>query len=185
MTSNDIPGEFTGGWVRNGIAFDGQPATEDAVVWWLQTPTRHADLRVPRGDSGTPMSFAGHTVWDGTALTWVREVDLDNSEDVDTGTTARDGPDLLESGSFEDADGTPRTYVERWVRLPGSEEPLWEFHDGSAYAVRAGEYAITLVDERPTGGVFRSTAWSVSGARWHVHHTLPGVPLAPTPANWA
>lgn len=175
-----IPREFTGGWFRRGISLDGEPPVEDAVVWWLQAPVQHADLRVPL-TSGTPTSFAGVTTWDGSALTWTREVDLEYFDGIDVGTTAWDGADLLESGTSENPDGTTMSYVERWVRLPGSEGPLWALRQGPLLVVRAGDYAITVVDERPAGGLFRSTAWSRCGSDWQVHHTLPGVPLAPAP----
>jgi hypothetical protein len=175
-----IPGVFTGGWVRRGISLGDQPPVEDAVVWWLQAPTLHADLRVPN-DGGEPLtSFAGVTTWDGTALTWTRAVDLEHYDGVDVGTVAWDGADLLESGTFEDDSGLT-SYTERWVRLPGSEGPLQAMHRDEARLVRAGDYAITLDDLRSSGGPFVSTAWKRTPAGWRMHHTLPGMPLAPTP----
>ncbi|MCW2856750.1 MAG: hypothetical protein JWR52_2365 [Marmoricola sp.] len=178
-----IPAEFTGGWVRGGIGFDGRPLVEDAVVWWLQAPLRHADLRVPVAPTGPVTGFAGVTTWDGSALTWTRHVDLEHFDGVDVGTTTWDGEDLLESGTFVDLDGSTTAYVERWIRLPGSAEPLWALRRGTNRLVRAGDYAITVNDDRVGGGPFTATAWSRSGNGWQVHHTLPGVPLAPTPPS--
>ncbi|MCW2755098.1 MAG: hypothetical protein JWQ32_2509 [Marmoricola sp.] len=178
-----IPAEFTGGWARQGIGIDGRPPVEDAVVWWLQAPVRHADLRVPVSGTGPSTSFAGVTSWDGSALTWSRQVDLEHFDGTDVGTTTWDGEDLLESGTFSEPDGSTTDYVERWTRLPGSAAPLWALRRGAARLVRAGDYAITLADERVGGGVFTATAWSRSGNGWQVHHTLPGVPLAPAPPS--
>ncbi|MCW2785275.1 MAG: hypothetical protein JWP74_1792 [Marmoricola sp.] len=176
-----IPAEFTGGWVRSGISLDGLPPVEDAVVWWLQAPVRHADLRLPVADQEPPTSFAGVTTWDGSALTWSRELDLEHYDGVDVGTTSWDGADLLESGTFQGDDGSSVSYVERWVRLPGSSEPLCALSQGAVRLVRAGDYAITVSDERASGGLFTATAWTLVGDEWQVHHTLPGVPLAPAP----
>lgn len=180
-----IPAEFTGGWVRQGISIGDKPPGEDAVVWWLQAPTLHADLRVLLVDSGVDTSagltsFAGTTTWDGSALTWTRLVDLEGFDGTDTGVASWDGADLLESGTFSSGNGLTR-YTERWVRLPGSEGPLWACHRDEERLVRAGNYAITIADRRPSGGAFTATAWQLVGDQWQVHHTLPGVPLASTP----
>src|SRR5690242_14155689 len=99
----EIPDVFTGGWVRQGISLNGGPFREDAVVWWLQSPLIHADLRVPKdGTDGTvgPTCFAGVTSWDGAALTWTRRLDLEEYDGVDIGTVTWDGEDLLEAGEF-------------------------------------------------------------------------------------
>jgi hypothetical protein len=176
-----IPAEFTGGWARAGLSLDGGAFLEDAVVWWLQAPVRHADLRIPAVGTGPTTSFAGVTTWDGSALTWTREIDLEHYDGADVGTTSWDGADLLESGTFEAEDGSTVRYVERWVRLPGRTGPLVAQCHGAVHLVRAGDYAITVSDERDSGGVFTATAWTRSENGWQVHHTLPGVPLAPVP----
>jgi hypothetical protein len=176
-----IPAEFTGAWVRRGISLDGQAPVEDSVVWWLQAPVRHADLRTSIASPGPLTSFAGVTTWDGSALTWTRHVDLEGFDGTDVGTTSWDGDDLLESGTFEGADGSTTSYVERWVRLPGSAGPLWALRCGDVHLVRAGDYAITVADERSAGGLFTATAWSLAGNDWQVHHTLPDAPLALAP----
>lgn len=181
----DIPDIFTGGWVRRGISLDGRPFHEDSIVWWLQGPRLHADLRV--AISGGPSTcFAGVTTWDGEALTWTRTIDLEHYAGIDTGTATWDGEDLLESGQFDNDDGTVTTYVERWVRLPGSSEPLWSQVQDDVYAVRAGAYALTICDRRPRGGSFLGTAWELTSGRWTVHHSLPVPELAVSPSDvWA
>ena len=163
---SEIPAVFTGGWVRDGISLDGGPFREDSVVWWLQGPVMHADLRISQDGGGPSTCFAGVTTWDGTSLTWTRMVDLEHYAGVDSGVATWDGDVLVESGVFVDPDGTTTRYQERWVRLPDSASPLCtEEHEG-VYAVRTGNYAITLSDERDAGGPFRGTAWIWSGGRW-------------------
>ena len=183
---SEIPEVFTGGWVRDGISLDGGPFREDSIVWWLQGPVVHADLRIPRDGDGPSTCFAGVTAWDGRALTWTREVDWEHYDGVDSGVATWDGDVLLETGVFVDAEGTTTTYQERWVRLPDSATPLCTERHGGLYAVRAGDYAVTIADERESGGAFRGTAWMWSGEGWTVHHTLPGAPLAVEPSDvWA
>lgn len=181
----DIPDIFTGAWVRRGLSLDGGPFQEDSVVWWLQGPLVHADLRVPI-NTGPSTCFAGVTAWDGAALTWTRAVDLEDYAGIDTGAVTWDGPDLLEAGQFDNGDGTTTRYVERWVRLPDSTGPVSTEVRGRTYVVRAGPYALTICDERADGGAFRGTAWEQSGDDWIVHHTLPDTALAPSPSDvWA
>jgi len=180
---SEIPDVFTGGWVRRGISLDGGPFREDAVVWWLQTPSIHADLRVPRDADVGPTCFAGVTSWDGSALTWTRRLDLEQYDGVDTGTATWDGEDLLEAGELDNGDGTRTTYVERWVRLRDSADPIWAEERDGLIAVRAGAYGLTVVDARAAGGGFQGTAWLWTDGHWAVHHTVPGAPPAPSPSD--
>src|SRR5690348_10458191 len=143
-----IPEAFTGGWVRQGLSIDGGPFIESAVVWWLQTEEHHADLRIPMDRAAQPTSFAGVTTWDGSALTWTRQVDLEDFDGSDQGTMTWDGADLIESGTWVQPDGSATAYVERWVRLPGSLAPLESAQVGTSHAVRAGDFAITICDDR-------------------------------------
>lgn len=186
---SEIPEVFTGGWVRQGISLDGGPFREDAVVWWLQGPVIHADLRVPRVPTTTTVGstcFAGLTSWDGAALTWTRKIDLEKYDGVDTGMATWDGEDLLEAGEFDNGDGTTTSYVERWVRLADSTDTLWVEERDGLCAVRAGVYALTISDEREKGGGFHGTAWIWSGDDWTMHHTLADTSPAPSPADvWA
>src|SRR6266700_1376242 len=97
-----IPVEMTGGWVRDGIAIDGAEPVENALVWWLQAPSKHCDLRVPVGITGgadSVMSFAGTTTWADPSLTWHPEIELNPSAFEDVGFVAWDGADLMEAGT--------------------------------------------------------------------------------------
>ena len=167
-----IPGEFTGGWVRDGIAVGGGAPGEDQTVWWLQAPSRHADLRLPDDGRADVSCFTGTTTWDGYALTWLHELDLAPSGRPDVGLVEWDGADLLESGSFV-ADGRRICYVERWRRLPDSSGPQWALSTATARLVRAGRYCLVVSDERPTAGDFTATAWTLDGSGWTLHHAWP------------
>jgi hypothetical protein len=175
-----IPVEMTGGWVRNGIAVDGAAATEPALVWWLQAPSKHADLRVPHDGSDGLMCFAGTTTWSEPSLTWVPEIELDASAFEDTGVCTWDGEDLMESGSF--ADGSREvSYVERWQRLPGSDGEQLALSTSGGRLVRTGDYALTVLDARASGGDFACVAWVLRDSTWTVDHCWPPGAQAPPP----
>ena len=92
-----IPAEFTGGWVRASISLDGAEPFEDTLVWWLQSTSKHADLRLPLVE-GEVISFAGTTTWEAPSLTWIPDLELVPNEFPDTGVVSWDGDDLLEAG---------------------------------------------------------------------------------------
>ncbi|CAN5792534.1 hypothetical protein BH10ACT1_BH10ACT1_39180 [soil metagenome] len=164
-----IPDAFTGGWHRVSIALDGGPAHERSEVWWLQTPTRYADVRVPLTEGTDPDSFAGSCTWDEPALTWSHDLDLRGWATSDTGRARWEGDLLIEEG-----DG----YVEVWERIPGSVGPavaLGRDHPsaGAAVLVRTGDVCLTLEDARPLGGRYRAVARRRDGERWTVALELP------------
>ncbi|HVU74222.1 MAG TPA: hypothetical protein VHE83_14750 [Mycobacteriales bacterium] len=171
MPDRPIPDELTGGWERVTIAIGDAEPHEDCLVWWLQAPSRHADLRIPTADSGRPLCFAGTTSWKEPSLTWTPAVTLEPSDGVDTGVISWDGDDLLEAGTFA-TDAGPVRYVERWRRLPGSDVPLLALERDDGRIVRAGPYALTLLDTRP-GGAFLAVAWRLRGDRWVEEHRWP------------
>lgn len=175
-----IPAELTGGWVRHGMAVDGGEPTEPAVVWWLQAPSAHCDLRVPHEGTDGLMAFAGTTTWAEPALTWTPALELDPSAFEDVGVVSWDGPDLMEAGSWTD-DGREVPYVERWRRLPGSEGAQWALSCDVGRLVRTGRYALTLLDERAAGGPFSAVAWVLAEHGWVVDHELPGSAALPPP----
>jgi hypothetical protein len=179
-----IPARLTGGWIRHGISIDGGPVVEDALVWWLQAPSRHCDLRVPFSGTDGLMSFAGTTKWADPSLTWVPEIELNPSIFTDTGVITWDGADLMETGHYYE--GTRKIpYVERWVRLrDGEGELLALSYEGSSARgrlVRTGNHALTIVDARPGGGQFAATAWRLTDGAWGVHHCWPSDAVTPRP----
>lgn len=175
-----IAAEFTGGWLRVSMSLDGAPPFEDMVVWWLQSASKHADLRVPLTPAGDCISFAGTTAWDPPSLTWIPDLELVPSEFPDTGVVSWDGEDLLEAGSFV-IDGAEVPYLERWRRLPDTADPLLALSKPGGRIVRTGDLALTVVDERPTGGEFKAVAWRLINGAWTVNHCWPPEASAPRP----
>ena len=172
-----------GGWVRNGISVDGAPPAEDVLVWWLQAPSKHCDLRLPYQGTDGLMSFAGTTTWHDPRLTWSPELELDPSVFEDVGVITWDGADMIETGSYAGA-GRDIGYVERWQRLPGSDAELLALSRPGGRIVRTGPYAMTIVDARPDGGQFAAVAWTLDGDGWSVHHCWPpGAAAAPPPVQ--
>ena len=174
-----IPAEFTGGWVRASMSLDGAAPFEDTLVWWLQSSTKHVDLRVPI-EAGEVISFAGTTTWEAPSLTWVPELQLVPSEFPDTGIVSWDGEDLLEAGTFL-IDGAEVGYLERWQRLPQTSGPLQALSRPGGRLVRTGVLALSVVDERDCGGVFNAVAWRLSGDAWTLDHCWPADASAPKP----
>ena len=175
-----IPPEFTGGWLRVSIALDGGAPYEDMVVWWLQSASKHADLRVPLTPVGDGISFAGTTVWQEPSLTWLPDLELVPNEFPDTGVVSWDGDDLLEAGSFLE-DGVEVRYVERWRRLPDTSGPLLALSSASGRLVRTGDLALSIVDARESGGEFNAVAWRLTAGAWSVDHCWPAQAAAPAP----
>ena len=136
-------------------------------MWWLQTPTAFADLRVPNDANGEADSFAGHTTWAGPRLTWHRHLDLHGRPDADTGTITWDGDDMLEEGVFGFAGQEAVRYRERWRRLvePGGAGYL-ALRNDTGRLVCVGNYALTVVDDRGAGGGYRATAWQRPSVLW-------------------
>jgi hypothetical protein len=171
-----IPAEFTGGWVRASIALDGSEPFEDTLVWWLQSTSLHADLRVPFSGDGEVISFAGETVWDEPSLTWIPALELVPNEFPDTGVVSWDGADLLEAGVSGEV-----SYVERWQRLPDTLGPLQALSKPGGRIVRTGALALSLVDSRDSGGAFDVVAWRLVDDAWTVDHRSAPDASAPAP----
>lgn len=180
MIHAPIPRGMWGGWIRSGIALDGAAPTEPALVWWLQAPSRHCDLRVPYEGADGLMAFAGTTSWSDPQLTWTPELELDPSVFADIGEITWDGPDMLETGTTTES-GREITYVERWQRIPNSSGPLLALSRPGGRIVRTGAVAQTIVDERALGGSFAAVAWRLDGANWLVDHCWPTGAQTPAP----
>ena len=175
-----IPAEFTGGWVRASISLDDSEPFEDTLVWWLQSTSAHADLRVPFGD-GEVVSFAGKTVFKAEpaelqSLTWIPAIQLVPNEFPDTGVVSWDGADLLEAGVSGDV-----SYVERWQRLPDTAGPLQALSKPGGRIVRTGSLALSIVDERESGGAFNAVAYRLADEAWTVDHRSAADATAPAP----
>lgn len=180
-----VPERFRGAWKRVSLSLDGRPPSEPAVVVWVQADAAFADVRLPRDvhdPDHAPACFAGATAWDPPHLRWAHHLDLDvppgvgtapdEVEDAatsDVGLVSWDGADLVERGTFA-IGGRDVPYVEVWQRLPGCDAPIVALasDDGWGRLVRAGDHAITVVDERAAGGHYRACYRTRRPAGWRV-----------------
>jgi hypothetical protein len=186
-----IPERFRGAWQRVALSLDGASPGEPAVVVWVQADEVFADLRVPRDvrDSGhAPACFAGVTTWEPPHLCWDHHLDLEaepghGPATGDVGLVSWEGGDLVERGTFV-IGGRTVPYVEVWRRLPGCEAPIVALasDDGWGRLVRAGDHAITVVDERPAGGDYRACYRTRGPSGWRVRLALgPAAADLPVP----
>lgn len=161
MTTLVLP-EFRGLWRREVITAPGL-RDETTQVFWLQTATWYADIRVAPGRPGqrAPDGFAAYadaellelariqgfagelSIGDGVCL-WRRDVDRQPpGETPDEGRCSFDGADvMIEEGVHAD-------YQEIWRRVPGSDGPFAAFRlEGPAEAggllLFAGEHLMEV-----------------------------------------
>ncbi len=156
----EVPPEYLGVWKRTLLR---TPKIEDTTtqVYWLQTPSWHADIRVPadRPDfsakSGLDeltrpdlmhlakqQGFCGTTVVDGDICRWLRRYDFQPPSGAnDIGRMEFETPDrVLEHGVEAD-------YFEMWERLPGSTGRSFAIQvsdDPLTLLLRAGEYVMCV-----------------------------------------
>ena len=175
-----IPAKLRGGWVRRSISLDGRDEATDTLVWWLQAPSKHCDLRIPPAGRDGLMAFAGTTTWAEPRLTWHPELELIPSCFEDSGVITWDGADMIETGVCQE-DGRQLSYVERWQRLPGSQRDQFALSTGTGRMVRAGGYALSIIDDRPDGGSFAAVAWTLTGGEWSAAHRWPVDAVSPAP----
>jgi hypothetical protein len=128
-----VPAAYIGAWKRT-LLRTLQVEDTTSQVYWLQTQSLHADIRVPAGRPACggmcsldqldrhallglarQQGFAGITVVDGDICRWLRQLDFQPPTGAnDVGRMCFDTPDrLLEYGVEAD-------YLEIWERLPGS-----------------------------------------------------------------
>ena len=144
-----VPPEYIGVWKRTLLR---TPKVEDTTtrVYWMQTQSWHADIRVPADrPSGKgklafdqltrdelfaltrQQGFAGTTVVEGDLCRWLRHYDLQPPSGAsDIGRMVFEAPDrVLEYGVEAD-------YFEIWDRVPGSQ--------GDSFARRLSDNPLTL-----------------------------------------
>jgi hypothetical protein len=185
--------QVQGAWTRQSVSIDGSEHFELQHVYWLQTDSVYADLRVPFHPAGGTACFAGRSGWDGDRYRWSHPLDLSNPDPASAsdpdptpgpdpgpgrarGCASRSGPDdighlimdgdrLVERGRLP---GGTTTYEEIWVRLPGDDGEVEAIESPAACHVQVGDHAITIVDGRPEGGSFNA-CYQVRTARgWEV-----------------
>jgi len=133
----EVPAAYIGVWKRTLLR---TPQVEDTTsqVYWLQTQSWHADIRVPAGRPGCAgtssldqlerrallclarqQGFAGITVVENDICRWLRRYDFQPPTGAnDVGRMVFDTPDRV----FEH--GVEADYFEIWERLPGSAGPV-------------------------------------------------------------
>ena len=160
-----VPPAYIGVWKRTLLR---TPKMEDTTtqVYWMQTQSWHADIRVPAGrlafagktgldqlnrdellELAKQQGFCGVTEIDGDICRWLRRHDFQPPSGVnDIGRMVFDGPDrVLEYG-------VEAEYFEIWERLPGSKgktSAVQVSDDPLTLRLNAGEY-VMLVRPRAT-----------------------------------
>ena len=163
--TNLIPEHYIGVWQRKKLRRGDAPWDLTTRVYWLQTPSWHADIRVPaeRPDfSGVGSlaacsdvqlkalleqeAFCGITIVQREICHWVRQIDFRLRETNDFGRMVFEGDTLEEIGVETD-------YYELWQRLPGSDGLSYVLEQvvgngnnngdgGKAFLCVAGDYFI-------------------------------------------
>lgn len=120
---NNVPDAYLGVWQRTLLRTADGLEDRATRVFWLQTASVHADLRVP---DPTPMTlaqrvglagFAGLTDVRGNRCEWHRLVDFQPDSGTDVGIMEFISPDEVHETA---PDGS---YLEIWQRLPESIGP--------------------------------------------------------------
>ncbi len=134
-TQPRVPERYVGLWQRLILQNDGAPADVTSHVFWLQTRSWHADIRIPaqRPDFSQHASFqacdrdrllwltgqrgfAGVTEVEGEICSWQRKVDFQPpSGRRDMGRMVFVDPDTVVETGIE------ARYLEIWERVPGGE----------------------------------------------------------------
>lgn len=124
-----VPDAYLGVWQRTLLTTASGHRDISTQVYWLQTNTLHADLRIPpmadRGDDlelalAEQAGFAGLTVVESDICQWHRLMDFQPvTDESDIGRMRFESPEKV----IEDAlDGS---YQETWERLPESLGANW------------------------------------------------------------
>jgi hypothetical protein len=156
----EVPPAYLGVWKRTLLR---TPQREDTTtqVYWMQTKSWHADIRIPAGrpafDGKTALDqmnktelmelakqqgFCGTTVVDGDICRWLRRHDFQPPSGAnDIGRMEFEGPDrVLEYG-------VEAEYFEIWERLPGSKgqtSAVLVSDDPVSLLLSAGEYVMAV-----------------------------------------
>ena len=161
-----LPPRFFGAWERRELAIEGVAAANTGLAVWVQAGDLFVDVRGP-GGLASDTCFAGTTTWDAPFLTWAHPIDRHPGGDgVDRGHITFDGEDLIEEGDF--IAGASRAYRERWCRAAGVRTPLFAATSVEGIAVRAGDHAAAVVDQRADGGGFAAEYSRVRAGEWEV-----------------
>jgi hypothetical protein len=129
---------YIGLWKRETIQIGDAAPYEDATVYWLQSETYFADIRIPLTQPPPQdllelepsellkyaqiTSFAGTIEATDTWIRWHRTIDFrPDPGSVDQGEVYYQGNNLIEIGEFT-VDGITKSYLEVWVPQPTDRE---------------------------------------------------------------
>lgn len=148
-----IPDSYLGVWKRTLLRTADGREDRSSHVFWLQTASLHADIRVPQHPLRTAQDrcslagFAGVTEVEGTLCRWRRLIDFHPDSPVDQGRMTFVSPDELHERALDDS------YLEIWQRLPGSQgvcQALWLVDADNPHRagclLRAGDYFLFAAD---------------------------------------
>jgi hypothetical protein len=164
------PATLWGAWERGELTCDGRLHAGLGRAVWLQAGRWYVDVRGP-GGFASDTCFAGSTKWEAPYLTWAHDIDrMDESGGMDRGHMTFEGDDLIEQGEF--IAGMARSYRERWCRLPGPAAPLLAARAHRGLALRVGDHAAAVVDDRESTGAFTARYWRRSGPEWELELSI-------------
>ncbi|UAW98527.1 hypothetical protein KEM63_00610 [Halopseudomonas nanhaiensis] len=151
----NVPEPYLGVWQRTLLRTANGFEDRTTRVFWLQTESLHADIRIPEPRPRSleqrclQAGFAGVTRVEGDLCRWHRVIDFHPASPPDVGRMTFVGPDELHERAL---DGS---YLEVWKRLPGSQgesqaQWLTDADTGvrSACLLRAGTFFL-FVASRP------------------------------------
>lgn len=125
-----VPAEYRGLW-RRRLLQTPELTDRSTLVYWLQTGSLYADLRLPAErvpDDPQALArqqgFAGLLKVDGNRLTWERWLDFQPPAAPDVGRVHFEGEVLVEHGVYAE-------YREEWERVPAAAA------DGAALSLEA------------------------------------------------
>jgi hypothetical protein len=166
--------DVLGAWTRQSVSIGEAEAFETQLVIWLQAETCYADLRVPLNPASEERAgercFSGFSGWDGDLYRWTHRLDLETGSPAadDAGRLVREGEAIVERGMFPTFDGA-LPYQEIWVPIPGAGRPFLGLERPNGSFLRVGDHAITIADQRGSGGTFSAAYYRQEGdQRWSV-----------------
>ncbi|SDT18597.1 hypothetical protein SAMN05216421_3101 [Halopseudomonas xinjiangensis] len=143
----NVPDRYLGVWQRTLLRTADGFEDRTTRVFWLQTESLHADIRIPERQPRTlqqrcaQAGFAGVTEVEGDLCRWHRRLDFHPESPEDVGRMTFVSADELHEQAL---DGS---FLEIWTRLPdsiGRSEALWlsdsEQGGRKACLLRAGDY---------------------------------------------
>ena len=157
-----VPHQLIGVWRRSGLIIDGARQLDRCDVLWLQSADWYVDIRLPtshaepspQGDVAIHFAraraFAGIASWQEPVLTWEHVVDVDEHPRTDSNPLEWTKDGVLERGVHR-SQGRDVPWIEEWHRIDAAEPVVSVSADRRHVTMQAGDRAVDIRDERPTG----------------------------------